>query len=137
MVSIELDQYPASHLDIIRHWIGFYHAHRDTIIHGDFCPELHLGHVPVIYFRGAAETIIGLYDDAPVTLAQAGGKTWLLNASARDWIAIEEGSLQGSRRVITRDKYGRIASDSAVDFPVSRLKVEVGGSIEIEAFGQA
>jgi hypothetical protein len=32
-----------------RYWVGFYTAHRDTIIRGEFKPVLELGHIPLIH----------------------------------------------------------------------------------------
>src|SRR5262249_17718653 len=92
MVSIELDQYPKSHLDLVRHWIGFYREHRDTIIRGDFKPTLTPGLIPIIRFVGDSETIIGLYADVPVTVESLKQKTWLLNASTKPYIDISPDS---------------------------------------------
>ena len=54
MISVELDRYPQAHLDLIRYWIAFYRAHRDTMIFtGEFlAPEIRLGHVPLIRTMG-------------------------------------------------------------------------------------
>ena len=142
MVSVELDRYPQSHLDLIRYWIGFYRTHRDTIIHGEFCPEIRLGHVPLIRFGGADETIIGLYEDIAFALHDEAdekkpGTVWVLNASTRPYIDLLPGGVRGNRRVRTRDKFGRILSEVDVDFPIARLEVEVGGSLEISTKYQA
>jgi alpha-galactosidase len=133
MVSIELDQYPQTHIDLIRYWIGFYNAHRDTIIAGDFRPELRLGYVPVIYFVGKQEIIIGLYDDVAVSLSSEKdiGTIWILNASTRPTLDISDCDLDGVYQVTTHDKFGCVVTTQPVHFPVAQLSVEVGGSIEI------
>jgi alpha-galactosidase len=132
MISVELDRYPQSHLDLIRYWIGFYNAHRDTIVHGEFKPTLALGHVPQITFKSERETIIGLYEDVPIALSSA-PVFRVLNASTRPYVDFEPSSLSGIRQVITRDKFGKVVSDETCAFPTARLSVEVGGSLEIRA----
>ncbi len=131
MVSIELDKYPQSHLDLIRYWIGFYNEHRDTIIHGEFKPTLALGHVPLIVFKGVTETIIGLYDDVPVALDPQWTNVWLLNASTRPYIELGVSEPRGDCEIIVRNKFGQIVSKQAVGLPTARLSVEVGGSVEL------
>ncbi len=132
MVSIELDEYPQSHLDLIRYWIGFYNSHRETLIHGKFKPLLRLGRVPSVTFEGAQETIIGVYDDDPVTLVAATNLI-LLNASTRSFIELEPDSARGYSEILNRDKFGRLVSTTVVDRLPLRLPVEIGGSLELHA----
>jgi alpha-galactosidase len=131
MVSIELDKYPQSHLDLIRYWISFYNEHRDTIVHSEFRPTLSLGHVPMIHFVGSTETIIGLYDDIPVRLESAMTTVWILNASTRPYLELVSDGHKMSYEVTTHDKFGRIVSRQQVSLPAAQLAVEVGGSIEL------
>ncbi len=130
-VSVELDRYPQRHLDLIRYWIGFYQAHRETIIHGQFAPDIRLGHVPLIRFTGAAERIIGVYDDVAFAAGAGVLPLWILNASTRPFVELSPDDLAGPNRVCTRDKFGRVVGEHAVTFPIARLPVEVGGSLEI------
>ena len=131
MVSVELDRYPQSHLDLIRTWIGFYLAHRDTIVHGAFAPEFHLGRVPLIRFTGKAERIIGLYDDVAFPLGEGPTPLWILNASPHPFVTLLPDGFAGPHTVITRDKFGNVVAQETVTFPTPRLKVEVGGSLEM------
>jgi alpha-galactosidase len=131
MVSIELDQYPQSHLDLIRYWIGFYNIHRDTLIHGEFKPSLRLGYVPAVYFVGKQETIIAIYDDVSVSLAPGTETIWLLNASTQPVIRCLKSELQGEHTVISRDLFGKVIQQAKCTFPISEFDIEVGGSIEI------
>src|SRR5262249_44904461 len=110
MVSIELDRYPQSHLNLIRYWIGFYNEHRDCIIHGAFNPDLQLGHVPSILFDGRSEAIISLYESVPVTLDSAKPKLWLLNASTKPYIEFEPDAPNVNYEATLRDKFGKIVS---------------------------
>ena len=131
MISVELDRYPKTHLDLIRYWIGFYNTHRNTIIGGQFKPALAPGHIPLITFVGAEETIIGVYEAVSVaSMNQA--VVWILNASARPYVDFEPAAASGLQRVITRDKYGTVVGENTLRFPQTRLPVEVGGSIEIQ-----
>jgi alpha-galactosidase len=136
MVSVELDRYPQSHLDLIRHWIGFYQAHRDTIIHGQFAPDLQLGHIPLIRFNGPGERIIGLYEDYAFSLADGVTPLWILNGSTRPFVEllpVLPDGFAGSREVVTRDKFGCLVAQETLTFPRPRLAVEVGGSLEIRS----
>jgi alpha-galactosidase len=132
MVSIELDQYPQSHIDLIRHWIGFYNAHRDTFVHGEFKPALRMGYIPAVYFHGEKETIIALYEDIPVRLPKDMETIWLLNASTQPIIVLQESDLGGIYAAVVRDKYGSIIAQETVHLPQAQLNVEVGGSIELK-----
>ena len=129
-IGIELERYPTAHLELIRHWLGFYRDHRDTIVHGAFRPEIRLGQVPLIRFDGEDEQIVGLYDDVAVRLEDA-GMTWLLNASTRPFVELLPGAGAGPRRVIRRDRFGTPTGDELIELPVTRLNVDVGGSLEI------
>ena len=134
MVSIDLDQYPKSHHQLIRYWIGFYQKHKQTIIHGDFEPEFIFGHVAVICFTGEDERIIGLYSDVPVSIEQGVSPLWILNASSRSYIELRSDDFIGDYSVAVRNKFGAIIQTQAIHFPCSRLDVEVGGSIEIVSY---
>jgi alpha-galactosidase len=131
MVSIELDEYPQAHLDMIRYWISFYNTHRDTIIHGEFKPVLRQGYIPQITFVGKNETIIGLYEDVPVSLGGLAHTTWILNASTRDQLEVVSPDFNRQCTVITRDKFGMAVAETQINFPLTKLSVEVGGSLEI------
>ena len=131
MVSIDLEQYPASHVQIIRHWIGFYNTHRETIIHGEFKPQLHYGHVPLISFCGASEQIVGLYDNVPVQLDPDVNTIWLLNASTQLSVYIATPESSAPRRAIFYDKFGHITAEESLESLPSLLNIEIGGSVEL------
>jgi alpha-galactosidase len=133
MVSIELDQYPKSHLDLVRYWIGFYHEHRDTIIHGDFKPTLAPGLIPMIRFDGDSETIIALYADVPLKIDSLRHNIWLLNASTQPYIDLSPDSQSGDCEAVIYDMFGRFVTVKRVHLPSARLPVEVGGSIALMA----
>ena len=135
MVSVELDCYPQSHLDLVRHWIAFYKSHRQAIVHGRFEPLLRLGHVPLIRFGGEDETIVGIYEDFAFALAAGPLPLWLLNATARPYLELlpSPDAIHGRHAVTRYDKFGRVLGRSHIDFPVDRLEVEVGGYLHIDA----
>jgi alpha-galactosidase len=136
MVSVDLARYPSSHRDLIRHWVGFYRRHREAIVHGSFEPEIRMGRVPATRFAGRDEVIVGVYDDLAVRAGDA-RRTWLLNASTRPYLELLDGTApaaaSGARQVTIHDRFGKPTSDRILDFPVSRLDVEVGGYVEIGA----
>jgi hypothetical protein len=137
MVSIELDSYPQSHIDLVRHWIAFYQAHRQALVHGRFEPLLRLGHVPLIRFGSSDETIVGVYEDFACTLEDGPLPLWLLNATTRPYLEVLPGGLQGPHQVTRYDKFGHSLGVSHVTFPVGRLPVEAGGYLRIDAAGNA
>lgn len=128
MVSIELEDYPQAHIDLIRHWIGFYNSHRPTLAFGRFQPTLGTGSIPVIRFDSPQETIIALYEDVSVSLEEAAPVVWLLNASTRPSIRLD-GGFPGPCRVQTYDKFGAQVHDEHLMVPAARLDVEIGGSL--------
>ena len=130
MVSIDLAQYPQRHLEIIRHWIGFYTEHRATIIDGELRPMLRGTHVPLIDFVGVDEIITGLYDDVVVRLDAENRTQWVLNASTQPFVDLDVPAARACQ-VTARDKTGRILYTTAFDALPTRLAVEVGGSLEI------
>jgi len=131
MVSIQLDEYPKSHLDLIRYWIGFYNEHRDTIIHGDFRPVIGLGFIPLIACIGSLETIISLYEDVPVAPQPHNSKLWILNASTRSYVELDSADWAGTWDMTVRDKFGKVVAQQQIQLPVAQLSVEVGGSLEL------
>lgn len=134
MVSIELDQYPQSHLDLIRYWIGFYQQHRRTLVKGGFRPRLAPTHIPLIEFVGEDELITGLYSSCAVRLYSTYRTQWILNASEDAFVEFEMPS-SVSGRVISRNKFGHILFDQTYTELPSRLQIEIGGSLEIRMAG--
>jgi alpha-galactosidase len=132
MVSIELDRYPDTHLNLIRRWIGFYNSHQDTLIHGVFKPMLRWGYIPLVKFESAIETIIALYDDIPVTLDTVENTVWILNASTQSVINILSSAQDGGYTLHTYNKFGTLTNEETVRFPLTQLTAEVGGSVKIE-----
>lgn len=128
MISIELDQYPASHIALIRHWIGFYNEHRQTIVRGDFCPRLIEDHIPLIDFIGTNEIITGLYEDVPVNCFDDGKTHWILNGSAQPFVDLRRRP-DGACQIYTFDKFGHLVSEETLLSLPERIAVEVGGSV--------
>jgi alpha-galactosidase len=133
-ISVELDRYRRSHLELVRHWIGFYREHREAIVHGEFAPEIRPGTVPLIRFKGSTERIVGVYDDVAFPLgADDPRPAWILNASTRPYVELLPDGSTGARRVVARNRFGRQVSDERVSLPAARLPVEVGGLLEVRS----
>ena len=131
MVSIDLTAYPQSHLDLIRYWIGFYNEHCNVIIKGNFKPKILGGTIPMIQFEGQDETIIGVYQTNLIPLPY-NNTVWILNASTNSYVDIDTYDNRNMKIiVIHRNKFGEIITKEQIQFPVSRLFVEIGGSLEI------
>ena len=120
-----------SHINLIGNWLKFYNKHLDTIVHGEFIPEFYYNSLPIIRFIGKKEQIIGLYEDAPVTLDfSRNGGLYVLNGSSRPFIDVSATNANLKVPVTARNKFGQIIYTQYVSFPTSRLEVEPGGSIE-------
>lgn len=130
MVSIELDNYPQAHLDMIRYWIGFYNTHRQTIIHGDFRPQFHPTHIPMIDFVSESKVITGVYDSAKVNIFDDVATQWVLNGSMQSFVEFKNESLRACH-VIGRDKHGIEIYRRAFDKLPAHLEIEIGGNLEI------
>lgn len=128
MISVELDTYPSSHLDLLRYWIGFYNSHKATLAHGTFEPSFKNGSNPLIRFTSQATSIIALYDDVPVSL-DASKHIWLLNASTQHYIYLE--NCEGTYLVTNHDKFGNVSQQTELKNP-QKLAVEIGGSVSLE-----
>ena len=127
MISIEFDRYPKSHLEIVRHWIGFYHQHRPTLVRGGFEPLIELGHNPQTVFRGRDETIVGLYADRPLVLEHPGHRLYILNGSTRPWIDVVPAGAAATRTVQVFTATGQDVGRAEIQFPCWRVDVPVGG----------
>ena len=132
MVSVDLRTCQHAHLKLLRNWIEFYKKHRDTLTHGEFLPEFHHNSLPLIRFNGVNERIIALYEDYPLTLDfKEGDDIWVLNASTRPYIEILPDSSTGIVPVTAWDMFGAAGYTKIIAFPVTRLDVPVGGSINL------
>jgi alpha-galactosidase len=130
MVSVDLLRSPASHIELIRTWIGFYREHRRTLAHGRFRPVLRGTSIPRTDFIGDEEIIHGLYEDTPVTFDVQRPTHWVLNASGRDVVQIDCTPGQAATLVV-RDRFGRTVDATTVRSIPARVPVEIGGSLEL------
>jgi alpha-galactosidase len=130
MVSVDLLHYPESHRRLIGAWIGFYTAHRNTIVHGEFRPIVRGTAIPRIDFVGEEEIIHGLYEDVSVDVSEPTRVRWILNASTSALVRLVD-DLDQPGEVRTRDKFGNVVSTERYDPLPRQLRAEVGGSVEI------
>ena len=78
---------------------------------------------------------MGAAQRTPGRFAPGAGRLplWILNASTRPFLELRPDELAGTYLAVTRDKLGRVVDEQRVTFPLERLAVEVGGSVEILA----
>ncbi len=132
MISVDLAACPLDHLNVLRYWIEFYNKHRSTLAHGEFLPEFQHNTLPLVRFIGKNERILALYEDYPLTLdVKEGDDVWVLNASTRPYVDILPDKSEGTWPVNVWDKFGVSVYTKVLAFPLSRLEVPVGGSLEI------
>ncbi len=87
--SMMLRRLPREHKDMIRHWIEFTKARRDTLLHGEFVAPDPVGEYPVLLAKGAEETVAAVYRVG--TLAEIGADrpvVWLVNSTASDSLCV-------------------------------------------------
>ena len=131
MVSIDFKRYPSSHLELIRYWISFYREHLDVLVHGDFKPEFHQGHLPLIRFQDKDTQIVSIFDDCSLTLDEIFSNTWILKCFTRPFIEVLAGNLKAVSVATVRNKFGETIRQEKVNSLSSRLYVEIGGSVHI------
>ena len=82
--SMVLQRLPDSHRDVIRNWLAFTEAHRDTLQRGAFRPHHPELNYPVIEAESKGERIVAVYMDSAFASCGAADKpVYLVNATSR------------------------------------------------------
>jgi len=105
-ISVLLDRIPQDHVRMLQHWLGFWRAHRDILMHGRLEP-LHPGAMyPAVVASTAEERIIAFYGNIVVaTGADVPADLWLVNGTASLSVALRISEpLQGT--ITASDCYG-------------------------------
>lgn len=87
--SMNLGKLPAKHREMVRHWIRFTTAHRETLLKGGFRPHGAPIGYPVIESWSDAERVLAVYEPGTVAEPACDGRTlFLVNASGRDSVPV-------------------------------------------------
>ena len=87
--SVMLRTCPDDHKRMIRHWLGFSQAHRETLLKSAFRPHGFGANYPWMEAESAAERIVGVYAGGQVIPVDAAKPTYVLNATATDCVYLE------------------------------------------------
>ena len=89
-ISVKLEELPESHREMLKGWLDFWVAHRDTLMFGELQPMRPDLNYPVVYAYGKGEQIIAVYDASQVVrLDSAKGMAYIVNATSSDSLLIE------------------------------------------------
>jgi alpha-galactosidase len=89
-ISVWLDKIPPAHRNTLRHWLGFWRAHQDVLLCGEWIPhQPHLG-FPFIEARNEGKHVIAVYDDVVAKLENVTAhELFIINAGFRDRVVLE------------------------------------------------
>jgi len=128
--SMKLATVKPAHRDVIRHWIDFTRAHRETLLKGTFRPHHPELMYPVIEAESAAERIVAVYSDrqvVPVTKKT----TYVINASVAKELVLD---LESGVSVRAFDALGQSipAYPSKAEHGLVRLACPVSGYLRLD-----
>ena len=130
-VSVRLDRIPPDHLAMLRHWLGVWREHRETLLGGELhaaSPELSY---PAAWSRRGDELVAALYADLVLELP-AVRRALVVNATRRPGVTLALAApLEG--RLEVRDTTGRVvgAGPRRLAAGVHRIEVPPAGLLEV------
>ncbi len=124
-ISVRLDRVPPAHLEALRFWLRFWNERRPTLLDG----ELKLERADLLYpaarARGAAGTVVAVYDDRVVELGPADpAPLAITNAGPVDRVVVHTAS---ALAVDVRDCRGQPVGGGRLEAGLNDLRVPVGG----------
>ena len=123
--SMVLARLPATHHEVIRHWLAFTQAHRSTLLDGAFLPEHPEALYPLVAAESATERIAAAYTSGTVVPALAGGKTtWAINATDAAGLVVDAAEA-GSAEIF--DTFGKPCGKATFGRGLVRLAVPPSG----------
>ena len=123
--SMVLDTIPPAHKEVIRHWLAFSQAHRETLLKGAFRPRHPELLYPLIEAESAAEKVFAVYSAAPVV--ELGGvekPAFVVNATDAARVPAE---LSREAGVEYFDVFGRSRGRARLKAGLVMLEVPVSG----------
>lgn len=101
MVSVDFERLPQEHLQIVKAWLDYYHAHKPLLAHGQFKPLMANGGLPALLLYRGRQAVLGVFDEAvpPIDLPPDTEELHVLNggneARVRLWIDGVQGAFEG------------------------------------------
>jgi inosine-uridine nucleoside N-ribohydrolase len=131
--SMVLARIPASHRDVMRHWISFAEAHRAALQEGSFRPEHPELNYPLITGESADERITAIYAAGLSARVPDDAKTvYVVNATAEPSLVLD---LSAARKAEVYDTFGRKTGSRTLAEGLVRLAVPASGYVRLSPFG--
>ena len=128
--SMRLKRLPESHLAMIRHWIAFTQAHRETLLHGVLRPRSVAEGYPVVESEGKGESIYAVYSRTAVcAVSKTMPVVYIVNATTDDSLCVD---LPGMPRSVEAfDTFGRSSKTDCGKTGLQRLPVPKSGYLRV------
>ena len=131
--SMKLATVTEPHRAVIRRWIDFATAHRETLLKGTFRPHHPELMYPVIEAESATERIAAVYSDGACVAVASDRPAYVLNASAKAEVAVD---LAAPAVVRTYDVFGACTGESRLEKGLRRVSCPVSGVLQFNAAGE-
>ena len=111
---------------VVRHWIGFQLAHRETLLKGAFRPHAPFHSYPLIEMESAAERIVTVHQAGQSAVLAAGKPTYAMNGTDVEGLVVEAPA-DGVAEIF--DTYGVSRGTRKIAADVVRLDVPRAGYV--------
>lgn len=127
-VSVRLNTISAAQREMLAFWLGFYTAHRETLLRGDLRPEHPELNYPLVTAESASETVTAVYGAGQVAPVLAGKPHYCVNATGGGELLLD---LPQAARAEIWDCRGRALPAAELRPGLQRLAVPAAGLVKI------
>ena len=126
--SMVLQRLPAEHRDVIRHWLGFTQAHRDTLLKSAFRPHHPELNYTWIEAESDRERIVAVYADGLRMAIGSEKRHFVINATETPSLVLD---LAVPTEAVIRDVVGRVVRTQKLAAGLQTLDVPCSGFVEL------
>jgi alpha-galactosidase len=134
-LSVRLDAVPHDHVEMVKHWLGFWKEHRDALLDGELLPLYPQLYYPVIHARTGRKLVSAVYA-AMVVRPERVPEQWIIvNGTMGKEVIADLPFGVGKRRMAVRDCRGRMVTTDEFDGAagVHKLIIPPAGWCELTA----
>ncbi|PAW76608.1 MAG: alpha-galactosidase [Verrucomicrobia bacterium Tous-C9LFEB] len=134
-ISVKLDKIPASHLQMLRFWLGFWREHRDVLLDGTLEPLSPELQYPFIVAKKASQWIGAFYADVVAPLREPlPPELWFVNAAHQSRVVVELPSAAGTYQIEEYNVLGELVETRNVTLTAGlhALKVSPSGLLHLK-----
>lgn len=134
-ISVRLDRIPASHLQMLRFWLGFWRSHRDVLLDGTLEPLSPEMDYPFVIAKKESQWIGAFYADIVAPLREPlPPELWLVNAAHQPRVVVELAANAGSYQIEERNVLGEIIDTRTQKLTagLQALKVSPSGLLHLK-----